>query len=176
MLPPLTPAMLRRAAAGFKRDTAVTDGWSPRHFEHLSQRALDLLAALLREVERLGAFTSSQRGLLVCLIPKPDGDRRPIGLYLSLHRLWARARRQQYQCWQREHAPDHMVNMAAGRCVGDAVWRASARNVLATACDLISLEADWDVEKCYEHVEHHILADLAARLSFLLLLVRAYSA
>ena len=62
--------------------------------------------------------------------------------------------------------------MSAGRNVGDAVWRASARNVLASAAGLVSLEADWDVEKCYEHVSHTILADMAVRLNFPLVMIR----
>ena len=56
--------------------------------------------------------------------------------------------------------------MAPGRAVGDATWRAQVRAFLAATSGLVSIEADWDIEKCYENVDHVLFLELALRSGY----------
>ena len=91
--PPLTVEQLRSAAATFPVGTGL--GWDklhPRVVCRCPDAALQELGRILEEAERTGHWPTATGPVLVVLIPKPDGGRRPIGLLPLLIRWWMRAR------------------------------------------------------------------------------------
>ena len=58
------------------------------------------LARTFTRAEPLGAWPRFVGVVMVCLIPTPDGGRRPIGLLPSMLRLWVRARLDAVRAWQ----------------------------------------------------------------------------
>ena len=64
-----------------------------------------------------------QEHLLVSLIPKPDGDRRPILFFRSGFRVWARWAQGRVRKWAREALTGAALNNLEGRRPGDCVWR-----------------------------------------------------
>eukprot|EP00969_Alexandrium_andersonii_P080223 3535368-Alexandrium_andersonii.AAC.1 len=75
---------MRRAALTFPAGTGL--GWDkchPRAILRCSEAALLALIRLLVCCERLGAWPQSIGCIIIVLLPKPDGGRRPIGLLPS---------------------------------------------------------------------------------------------
>ena len=118
-LPPIEVEEMRAVALSFPVDTAVVDGASPRHFAYLSDACLKGFCRLLFLIELVGDFPPAARDLLVCLLPKPQGGVRPIGLYRSLKRLWGRCRRRFLRKWEVMLAR----HPAFGASSGDGVLR-----------------------------------------------------
>ena len=82
---------------------------------------------------------------------RPRGGFRPIGLFRGLYRVWARARKGLVDDWARELTRDRpMFTMTSGRKATDAVCRSQVRTVAAQ--HRCTVELDWDVAKCFEHV------------------------
>lgn len=78
-LPTMTSGDLRRAALTFPADTGKgVDNVSPRAFARLSDEVLHYLALVLMCAERLGGWPAVCCFIMVVLLPKPDGGRRPI--------------------------------------------------------------------------------------------------
>jgi hypothetical protein len=122
-LPPLDVEELRQAGLSFKRQTGVAmDGIHVRHLALLPPLALVVLAILFQVVEQLGCLPCQVQRLLIFLIPKVTGGRRPIMLAPAFYRGWTRARRQHAQEW--EDANDQPFFAAGkGRSAVDPVWR-----------------------------------------------------
>ena len=83
-VPSLTVQVLRDSATLFPTRTGL--GWDKMHPRAIGARcpdfAMRLLVAILVACERLGRWPRNIGVVLICLIPKPDGGRRPIGLLL----------------------------------------------------------------------------------------------
>ena len=165
-LPKLREQELADAARSFKVFTSNVDGWHPRHVAILSPEAREALADVFYAQEAQGDVVTPQRSLQARLLKKPDGGRRPIGLFRGLFRVWSRARRWMTRRWQVRHAGDAVLNMAPHRHVGDGTWRSLARNALTREDRAHSIEAQWDVTKCFENVGHEALIRLAVALQF----------
>ena len=100
-MPPLTSQVLRSAAKTFKRRIGLgCDSVHPRAFAWLSDAALQGIADLLTAIEELGFWPGTIGHILIALIPKAGGGKRPIGLLSGLVRLWERARRLIVQSWR----------------------------------------------------------------------------
>ena len=100
-LPLLGCSDLKKAAMTFPVGTGRgVDNVSPRAFARLSDELLDQLASILAWAERIGGWPAVCRFIMVVLLPKPDGGRRPIGLFHSLVRLWGRARSLLARRWE----------------------------------------------------------------------------
>ena len=67
------------------------DGISPRAIANWTDDELQILADVLNCCEREGVWPSDD-DVLIVLLPKPDGGRRPIGIFPAYVRIWARAR------------------------------------------------------------------------------------
>jgi len=160
----LTAQQLRTAAKRFRPNTSAPDGMSPRQFEHLSEQALTALAMLLQAFEYGGDFAPTLRSMWTALLPKPHGGHRPIGLFRAIYRLWARARRPLVDQWAHKHAKDGIFSMAPGRQATDAVWRAQVK--AAATRGTHTLELNWDIQKCFEHVQRPKLIEVAMQLGF----------
>ena len=84
---------LRMAAASFPPETGLGgDNVSPRAYRRLSDEALAALALLLKACEQLGRWPRTISPVLVVLLPKPDGGRRPIVLFDTMVHLDESAR------------------------------------------------------------------------------------
>ena len=83
-----------RASRAFKDTTGVgTDSLHPRSYGHGSRRAAEGIAALLMRVEAELAWPQSIAVIHYVMVPKPSGDgERPVGILLSLVRIWERIR------------------------------------------------------------------------------------
>ena len=89
-LPPVfNGADLRAAALTFPADTGTgADNVSPRAYARLSDALLQELALLLLAMERKSQWAPSLQIVLIVLLPKAGGGRRPIGLMPGIVRLW----------------------------------------------------------------------------------------
>eukprot|EP00973_Karenia_brevis_P014474 1972678-Karenia_brevis.AAC.1 len=68
------------------------DNVSPRAMSRLPDTLLNALGRILRRCEKLGRWPRCVCLVLIVLLAKPDGGRRPIGLLPTVVRIWARAR------------------------------------------------------------------------------------
>ena len=66
------------------------DGVHPRHLGWLPNKALTVLAWLLRFVDALGNFPKVQRNVFIAMYNKPTGGLRTIGYFRALYRVWAK--------------------------------------------------------------------------------------
>ncbi len=152
VLPTPTPKEMRISARRFKVYTGVgSDLFRPHWFSWLSDPLLGKLAALLARVEGAGRWPGQVMTVLVHLIPKEGGGRRPIGLLASLVRWWERLRAPAVQRWRLEHA--RPFNWAApGRSAEKAVWDVSLRDEAAMARGMCSAATLVDLVKAFEHI------------------------
>ena len=101
----------------------------------------------------------SESIVVTVLIPKAAGGERPIALFRTVGRVLAKAKAWQARGWLRRHSP-HYVNMAAGRRVGDALWRTQLRSLISDV-DLHSAEFMLDLQKAFELVRRGLLVQAA---------------
>ena len=96
---------IRQAALSFSAATGKgADNIAPRAVARLSDELLTYLGQLLALALRIGQWPSLCRLVLVVLLPKPDGGRRPIGLLPCLARIWGRAHTCAIRRWEAAHA------------------------------------------------------------------------
>ena len=123
----MTAEFIRKVSNTFKLRTTKIDGWHPRQYASLSDEALSALGYIFGLCEHMGLWPTEQSNLLVCLIPKPDGDRRPILHFRSGFRLWSRCAQRRVRDWAASAITDAELNNNAGRAPGDMVWRYAVR-------------------------------------------------
>jgi hypothetical protein len=82
--------------------------------------------------EVLGMWPSVIGIVLICLIPKTDGGRRPIGLLPTVVRWWMRARLEVVRTWQNKHERIYFY-AGPGKGAKVASWKQAARAELAQA-------------------------------------------
>ena len=126
----------RKAAGSFKVVTSCSDGWHPRHFGHLSDAATRCLGMLWTLFEWTGKWPESEAVGVVVLIPKPSGGRRPIMLFRSMYRVYARIRSFKVRAWFQETSWAAIGN-AAGRSRGDSVWWAQVRDLVGAGKQVV---------------------------------------
>jgi len=115
--------------------------------------------------ELYGAWPSLIYAVLIVLLPKSDGGRRPIGLFHHLVRIWARARSVVAKRWEAANARPQLyggVGMGAQR----AAWQAAFRAENAALCGGRHAQALLDLVKAFETVSHAVLVRAAARHGF----------
>ena len=96
----------------------------------------------------------------IVLLPKPDGGRRPIGLFPTIIRLWMRARIWTAREWERQH--DHH-SLFAGPDMGaqKASWKEAFAAEAAALGGLEHAQALLDLVKAFETVPHWVLVEAA---------------
>ena len=103
-LPVLSVDVALHACVDFPMGTGL--GWDqlhPRALQRISRNAFGALMRLFMLAELLGRWPTNIGVVIVALIPKSDGGRRPIGLCPTLIRLWMRIRLPVAQAWQSAH-------------------------------------------------------------------------
>ena len=165
--------VIRAAASTFPDETGL--GWDklhPKALARCSDEALLELVAILMLAERLGRWPSLVGWVLICLIPKADGGRLPIGLLPCIVRLWMRIRLDVVQAWQCSNdRPFFYAGPKKGAAV--AAWKQAARAEFAATGD----HMDWacsllDLVKAFERVPHDWLVKQAARYRYPLAILR----
>ena len=118
----LTTECVRAVSASFKCQTSCVDGFHPRHFSLLSNKLLETLVLLFRIFEAIGQWPRDEQKVLTVLIPKAEGGLRPIALFLTMYRMYSRARCINVKTWA-EGGTQHRVNNAKNR------WLVTPRGV-----------------------------------------------
>jgi hypothetical protein len=118
LVEPISPQVLRQVASTFATGTCSTDGLHPRHLVVLSDQAIAMLSRMFHIFDIAG-WPPSEQQLLVKLIPKKDAGLRPIALFRTAYRVYAKARMWQFRSWML--ARDRLgINTAGGRHTLDA--------------------------------------------------------
>ncbi len=165
-LPRLTAANLREASYLFKKNTAVAyDGIHCRHYSLLSDGALDTLGAILEASELIGYLPRQARLVVTPLLEKPKGGFRPIAVYVSLYRLWAKARRDIAAEWETSNARS-FFSSTKGNGPLDTTWRQGVRQETKVSSGGASACIMWDLETFYESVDRERLLQRAIATKF----------
>ncbi len=168
----LGPSELREAASMFRLGTASTfDGFACRHYAMLSDEALTVTGALLEACELLSTFPSQVRLVTTPLLEKPKGGHRPIAVYPSIYRLWAKARRTVTQGWEARH-PRSYFSAAAGNGPADTVWRQQVKQESNVMTKGTAVSILWDLEAFFERIDRQRLYRRAAATGFPLPVLR----
>ena len=105
------------------------------------------------------------RAILVALIPKSDGGRRPIGLLPTIVRVWERVRKPIVAAWR--CTVERPYNWAAkGRCPQDAVWRRALMDEANLEEGKSAGAVLLDLTKAFEMVKLEIVWRVGLRLHF----------
>jgi hypothetical protein len=178
-LPALSVEVLLNSARTFPSGTGL--GWDkmhPKAIIRLPTVAILALARICIMAEVLGMWPSVIGIVLICLIPKTDGGRRPIGLLPTVIRWWMRARLDVVRAWQNKHERVYFY-AGPGKGAKVASWKQAARAELAQAipgtdyaCSLL------DMVKAFERVPLDWLVRQGIRYTYpmqiLRLSIRAY--
>ncbi len=88
-----TVQKIRYACMTFPAATGLSwDVLHPMSLCRLSDSTLALVITILSRAERTGNWPEAVEFVMIVLLPKSDGGRRPIGLFCTTVRIWWRAR------------------------------------------------------------------------------------
>ncbi len=170
-----TVEQFRRAARKFPRKTGIgVEGILPADFDALDDEGVMVCIEIMLACEAVGHIPDIIALVLVRLIPKRDGGRRPIGLLPSLYRIWAKIRAGDVRDWERKWARAYFA-AGPGKSAEAAAWRSALRAELATASNASSASVLWDLLKCFEHGQHFLLAEETEAVEFPMALARMSS-
>ena len=108
MPPPITGRQVQKAAVSFKTGTGEgVDSLHPRAFLWLSQPLQEAVATFLNVVEATGTWPMTVSSVLLHLIPKPSGGRRPIAPLAAIVRVWERIGKPIIRKWSEDNRHDY---------------------------------------------------------------------
>ena len=150
------PSGLRAVSHCYAKSTGVgVDGFHPRALGLMSDDALLVYGTVLAVSEALGSLPRLILTLYMVLLAKAAGGMRTIGLMPTPYRIHMKIRETDtapamahlYQChpW---------LAARKGRGPADVVWNQSVMAEAAAGVSWTSATVLWDVQKCYEHVQH----------------------
>ena len=163
---------VRRAALTFPLQTGLGgDNIAPRAIGRLSDALLLWLCRILLAAEALGTWPAIWHLVLIVLIPKADGGRRPIGLFPTLIRIWMRARNEVARHWEARNA---LPCFYGGKGMGAqrAAWMSSYRAEAAAKDGMHFTQSLLDLIKAFERLPHHLIVQAARRLGYCLTTLR----
>jgi len=118
----IAPDQWRAASRTFPIKTASTfDGFHCRHIGMLSDDTLELLTCIIMTAELLGMLPDNIRPVAVCLLPKPKGGNRPIGIFTACSRVHGEVRLKYVQDWELKNGRAYLA-CAKGSGSLDVVW------------------------------------------------------
>ena len=139
---------------------AVSQSYSPHfatsvgglymtHFALLGDGGLEALGVMFGIMESMGALPSQVQTIMVIMLGKPKGGFRPIGLFTSFYRLWAKTRRPYAEAWDAKSWRPCFA-CGAGRGAQDTVWRQTVKAEVGVADEKVFCSLLWDMGKFYE--------------------------
>jgi ribonuclease HI len=163
-LPAITGEQIVEASKLFKANTGLgSDYFCPVWVAWLSRPLLDAFAELFMNLERLGFWPQQVQQILIALIPKADGGRRPIGLLPTLIRIWEKVRRPIMATWR--CSVERSYNWAArGRSPQAAVWKVALQDEAALTRGERSAAGLVDLAKAFEQVQLELVWRCGLRL------------
>ncbi len=164
--------MFRRAARRIPRTTGIgVEGILPADFDALDDAGIDACVDVMMACEAIGFVPEPIALVLVRMIPKRDGGRRPIGLLPSLYRIWSKVRVGYVRDWERRWARTYFA-AGPGKAADAAAWRTALRAEMAASAKADSASVLWDLLKCFEHGRHFLLAKEAGEVEFPIVIAR----
>jgi len=149
-------------------------GWDRVHPKALLRADPQWIAALLKlliRCEATGQWPQVIELVIICLLPKPDGGFRPIGLLPVLPRIWMRSRRNATQLWERRNNKSYLY-AGEGKGAQVAAWQQSARAEAATRFKAAYAQGLLDLVKAFDSVPFRILVREAKKLGYSLRILR----
>ena len=125
----------------------------------ISSAAAEGLSAMMWAFEATAWWPAGEQEVLTALIPKADGGLRPIALFRTIYRVYAKIRAKQVRGWASTHQ-GYQFNNSKGRWVGDSTWRNQVRAILGNS-GRIDTEILLDVKKAFENVNRKQLVEMA---------------
>ena len=152
------------------------DAWHTKKFGELTNHSTSEIDSMFEIFEASATWPEAEQEVITTLIPKEDGGLRPIALFRTAYRVYAKYRSGEVKTWAQHHS-GYQCNTAHGRCVGDSTWRAQ----VITATDgqqVYSIEALKDVRKAFEHVRRDQLLEMGVKTGYplpqLIMSLRSY--
>jgi hypothetical protein len=152
-----SPDQIRAAAKTVPVSTSSVDGVRPRQLAHIPDRALDLLSEFFTDFEVWG-WPDDEQLVVVTLIPKKASGLRPIALFRTAYRVFAKLHMWTFLQWIYTQ-PRHGVNVTSGRHTLDATWRSRARDLSQRSG--YAIEIQMDLKKAFEQVCRKRLVEVA---------------
>ena len=163
LLPPIEAHSLLAAAMSFPIGTGTgCEAIAPRAVARLSDKGIRALARLLTLIERNGSWPHLMHLVQIILLPKPDGGRRPIGLFPSIVRIWMRARVGCANSWCAAN-PRPCIFGGSGMGAQRAAWLMSFRAESAALTRRKFGHTMLDLVKAFEKVPHRMLVAAACK-------------
>ena len=100
--------------------------------------------------------------MLIVLLPKPDGGRRPIGLFDTEIRIWMRARVAVARTWEAANKCPAIFG-GSGMGAQRAAWQSAFHGEAAALAGDSFAQSLLDLVKAFEKVPHQVLAAFAQR-------------
>ena len=151
---PLKIHIVRKAAMSFPAGTGLGgDNIAPRAINRLSDQVLLCLATLFHAIEQAGRWPTVMHLVLIVLLPKPDGGRRPIGLFPTRFRVWMRARVELARHWDSTHIFKDCYG-GNGMRAQRAAWQAAFRSETAAHRGMSFAQSLLDLVKAFEKIPH----------------------
>ncbi len=151
-----TPDDIREAAGSFPAGTSCPDQVPARAFAYISDEGLEALSLCFSRWVRTGVWPTSEAVVHTVLIPKATGGERPIALFRTATRVLAKLVAWRVKCWSAGQ-PQHVAfNAVGGRRIGDGMWRAQLRSLIAD--EVHHAEVMVDLAKAFEYVQRKLLA------------------
>ena len=168
----LTIGDIRMAAMSFPIDTGLgPDNIAPRALARLSDQALTSLINILHLAEKEGRWPEELNLVMIAMLPEPDGGSRSIGLFLTLVRIWMRARSKQARDW--EAANDNKALYGgAGMGAQKAAWITSFNAENACLGGNHHAQALFDLVKAFEMIPHDLIIAAARKKGYPLAALR----
>ena len=160
------------AALTLPIDTGVgADNTSPRAIAYLPDGMRQRLADLSNKCEEEGSWPTRWQLVVIALIPKSDGGRRPIGLFPAVIRVWMRARSAALREWESKHDRSSIYG-SAGKAAKRATWVSAWEAESAGSKEGLYAQALLDLAKAFETVPHEHLWKQAAAKGYPLRVLR----
>ncbi|CAK0829608.1 unnamed protein product, partial [Prorocentrum cordatum] len=156
--PPIMPKdVLVEASGKFRAKTGLGESdWHPRLWKQGSVQGAARVASVLNAVEAGSPWPEPQSTILFCLLAKPAGSYRNLGLIPELARLWETIRFPYARRW--EEANRRAYDWAAeGRSSERAAWDQALFCEANVAEGLACAVTYFDLVQCFEYVTHELV-------------------